>query len=182
MSDGFSFPVEQLTPEINSSQQIFRLCQVNGPDLQGKFISNKPAFLYALASKETGVGINNRPRYEPAYGPGGLYYQRSKLLQDLYKKYGALASCSWSPWQILAITAIENQKFPFHPAMLHNGAVAVPYVVGYLNYLMKMGADTLEKLFGAYNAGPGCLKNEKNLPKKYIKESLEFYDSALKLK
>lgn len=174
--------VNQLTPSINSKDQIWSLAKQHGPDLQAAFVEEKAAFLFALSGKETTHGIENIPRYEPAFGPGGLYYQKSKLLKELYRKFGALASCSWGPWQILAITAIENQHFSGHPAELHNGFISLPYAVGYLNYLIKNGANTLERLFASYNAGLGCLKNGKLWPTKYVQDALLFYDSALKIK
>lgn len=174
--------VNQMTPAINSKDQIWSLCKQHGPDLQSPAIVEKAAFLFALAGKETCHGLENIPRYEPAYGPGGLYYQKSKLLKELYRKYGAMVGCSWGPWQLLAIVAIENQQFSGHPAELHNGFISAAYVVGYLNYLAKNGADTIEKLVACYNAGLGCLKNNALWPKRYVADFLMFYDSALKIK
>src|SRR5882724_2710934 len=103
--------VDVLTNVVNSKEDIYNLCEHYGPDIKAPFIDDKVSFLFALSGKETGFGLRNRPRYEPAYGPNGLYYQRSKFLQMLYIKYGALVSCSYGPWQILACTAYENQKF-----------------------------------------------------------------------
>lgn len=174
--------VTQLTPSITSKDQIWGICKNHAPDLQATFITEKAAFLFALAGKETCHGIQNVPRYEPAFGPGGLYYQRFKLLKELYRQFGAMASCSWGPWQILAVVAIENQHFSGHPAELQSGFISAPYVVGYLNYLIRNGADTIEKLFATYNAGIGCLKNQSLWPKRYVLDALMFYDAALKIK
>lgn len=181
MGETLSFPVNQLVPSLNSKDQILGLCKFHGPDLEAKFIENKAAFLFALAGKETSYGAQNFFKYEPAYGPGGLYLKRSKMLQDLYygKGYGGLVCGSWGPWQILAITAIENQKFAGHPAELHNAMVSIPYVVGFLNYLVSKGADTIEKLAAAYNGGLGAIQDPRRWPKKYVEDFLVLYDSAL---
>lgn len=174
--------VNQLTPAINSRDQLWSLCKQHGQDIQAKYIDEKAAFLFALCGQETSHGSFNIPRYEPAFGPGGLYYQKSKLLKELYRRYGAMVSCSWGPWQILAIVAIENQQFSGHPAELHNGFISAAFVVGYLNFLTRSGADTIEKLAASYNAGLGSLKNEKLWPKRYVQEFLQCYDAALKIK
>lgn len=177
-----SFFVTQLNPSLNSKDQIKNLCRYHSGELDASFITNKPAFLFALSGIESAYGEDNYPKYEPGYGPGGIYFQRSRALKHYYYEcgYGALASCSWGPWQIMFIVAVEND-YKGHPAELHNAMVSAPYVVNHLNHLIKGGADTIEKLVAAYNAGLGCLKNNALWPKKYVSEFLECFSASVKI-
>lgn len=175
-----SFLVNQLTPRFNTKEQIQNLCLYHAKDLNGDFISDKPAFLFALSGNETSFGIQSRPRHEANYGPGGIYYTNKdsgKQLRSLYQDYGAMISCSWGPWQLMAIIPYEKFNYPGHPAELHNGMVSAPYVVEYLNFLISRGANTIEMLAASYNAGPGAIKDPNRWPKKYVNDFMQIYNT-----
>jgi hypothetical protein len=182
MADVLSFPVNLLTPAICTKDALFQICKNHSQDITGDFIANKWAFLWALCGKESSFGAENFPKFEPVFGPDGLYFEKSKQLKMLYYDggFGAFVSMSYSPWQILYATAFER-GFSQHPCLLHSPSISAPYVVMQLNYLIKCGANTLELLFASWNAGPGVIKNQKLFPTRYVQDSMMLYDKAISI-
>lgn len=133
--------------------------------------------LCAIATVESSFGTNNVPRYEPAYGQLGAYYNTEQ--KERYMKYGAAACCSFSSFQILYPTACElgfdSSPYTRSPLELTSDEVAIFYVIEYIkNRILAKGADTLEKLFDAYNSGTF---RDSNIPTNYIRVALQAYNS-----
>lgn len=135
----------------------------NPPDLMRMTIStyfpnlklgalDSAAVLTALAVVESSFGAFDVMRYEPAFGPSGLYFQKSKALQEDYKIYGAAVACSFGPWQILYSTA-KDYGYLGEPLDLWSAQVSIPFVCAYLNAQYQKGANSLGKLAQSYNSG-----------------------------
>lgn len=123
---------------------VNKLIKVDGLD--------RVRFLLAIAGKESSFGADNRARYERAYDDQGFYGIKSKFLQAHLKKYGALAACSYGPWQILYCKAAEH-GYEGHPLALWSAEVSLEPVLSVFNHLIYNGADTLEKLADGWNSG-----------------------------
>jgi hypothetical protein len=127
--------------------------------------------LQALALKESNYGSNNIPRYETSYGPGGPYYNVTHV-QQLYKKYGKDACCSYSSFQIMFITAWEL-GYQNSPDKLTQDEIAIEFVIKMINQrIMKYGPISLDQIFDAYNSGSF---KDKYIPKEYISEAKHYY-------
>lgn len=175
---GEDFCVTRATTSINTSAEILTLAEIHADDLPFDFV-NKKLFLYALAGQESAFGRMNLMRYEPNYGPGGLYYQKSKELKQAYFDYGgAPVCCSYGPWQIMYSTAVQY-GYKGHPLSLYNGYVSIPFVCAKLQADWDRGAKTLEQILSAYNTG--SFKNPANFPSKYIMGFKSIYQSILNL-
>lgn len=133
-------------------------------------------FLKALTGQESSFGKNDKPRFEPAYAPGGLYYQKNKLLKELYLLYGPLISMSYGAFQMMYPTALQyGFSKALSPLELWDASISGFYVVQYLNDKCAKGAKSLEQLADAYNSGSYA---DKRLPQveRYIQNFLKIYD------
>ena len=144
--------------------------------LDFKFDVDKCRFLYALSGVESSFGQVNQPRYEPAYGPTGMYFIKSQNLREQFSLHGKAAASSWGPWQILYIVA-QEYGFKGLPVDLSSPAISAPYVVHHLNSFVKRGADTLVKVLDCYNTGNS---RDKNVPHKYIEKFWKAYNETEK--
>lgn len=142
--------------------------------LKFPFEIDKLQFLFALSGVESSFGKNNKPRYEPAYGQGGLYFRRSIALQREVAMYGRDAASSWGPWQILHIVAVEY-GYDGAPHELQFADVSLPFVVAHLNKFVSRGADTLEKVLDCYNSGN---HRDANVPENYIQKFIAHYNGC----
>jgi hypothetical protein len=160
---------------INSEDEIIIAIDFHSQDLSIPFVQAGP-LLSAIAFVESDFGKYDIPRYEPAFGLGGLYYHKSPELRAEYQIYGPLVACSYSPWQIMFSTA-KQMGYLGHPLDLWPCANALPYVIDYLNFLyLKRGATSLEKIAQAYNSG-GCAYKPTPQVQKYIEKVLKAYQS-----
>ena len=142
---------------------------------------NKFAFLMALAGMETSFGENTVARFEYSYSRNSISYKRSSLLQDGYKLHGDLCACSWSPWQILWIVAVElGWDLKRDPNDLNKADLAIGFVVKLLNRLISQGANTPALLFGCWNGGVGFLKRPMPDALNYSKKAASIYESLIK--
>lgn len=167
----------QIKRDFFGPMDVVKATEQNCGYLLAPCIDNKKAFMLALAQRESDGGLNNVPRHELAYGPGGSYYQKDDVLKAQNRRYGALAACSWSPWQIMYPVAVEL-KYAGNPGDLHSPYVAAPYVVEYFNRAFRRGADTLEKLFCSYNHGSFGGRDLAN--DAYTQACMNFYDGFKK--
>ena len=130
---------------------IISACQLFGGDLDR--LSVLPGgvtgrqLLWAISGNESSFGKNCRPRYEPAYDVGGIYYlaNRANLIT-----YGPDAAFSYGPWQIL----FANVK-GFSPkaltTSLTNAAVAT---AGHLaKQLLRFKPANLKQIASIWNGG-----------------------------
>lgn len=109
--------------------------------------------LTAIATVESDYGQFNIPRHEPAYDVGGVYFKKSQLVRDNWKKYGAMAACSWSSFQIMFIVAAEL-GFPGSPIQLWDDETAIHWVTEYIQKrILSKGVVTTKEFAIAYNAG-----------------------------
>ncbi len=168
---------------FHTQAELREICEELAPKLSIGLKIDPAAFLKALIGKESSFGIDDKPRHEPAYAPGGFYFQKSQELKDLFKIYGAPISCSYSAFQIMYPTAI-NLGFSklVHPMALYDASLAGYFSVLYLNSKFKLGADTLEKLAAAYNGGSHHALTSKDerirlRVQKYVKEFVPIYNS-----
>lgn len=133
---------------------------------------DKNMLLLALAGKESSFGVNNVPRHEKAYDKEGRYYKLSEHLRASVRRYGLMAACSWSPWQIMYIAACE-MNYKGHPVKLIDAETSLPYVIRFINErIIEKGANTLELIADAYNSGTHL---DKNVPTDYIESLKKIY-------
>lgn len=140
--------------------------QLAGTDIEGEVL------LAAICYGESTFGRNNQPRREPAYCPGGVYYENSEEVQEAYARFGQDAACSWGPWQILFITAREL-GYDGEPQALTDPQVTIDWVIKFINKrILARGCKTLEKIADAYNSG-SC--KDAHVPSGYIRKLVSAY-------
>jgi len=129
--------------------------------------------LGAIAHCESSYGFYSQSgRYEPAFGPGGMYYRSDANLRKLYSIYGSFVSMSFGTWQILYVTAREL-GYDQHPVELMFDKVCIEWVIKYINIrAIKKGASAPEQVFDAYNSGNHL---DGNIPHSYISKAMCFY-------
>lgn len=171
-----SLEISQLKNSLHTRAELKALSDFHSKGLNIDEPDDAKSFLFALCGVESSFGSNNVPRYEPAYGPNGLYYRRSKQLQAEYAKYGALASCSYGPWQMMYVVALEL-GYDRHPLDLWNANVQLPFVVKYLNRAKGHGAKSLWDLAASYNGGLGAIKKRSEMVQKYVAKVERIYDN-----
>lgn len=149
--------IEQIVSPFHSQNDLKDICKFNSSLLNFWPNENGWAFLWALCGVESDYGSYDVPRFEAAYGPGGLYFKKSRVVRDLYSKYGALASCSYGAGQILYVVA-QEMGYSKNPLCLWSASESIPLIVKYLNRLIEKGARNIIELSHAYNGGPGALR------------------------
>lgn len=169
--------VEDLTIDYHSVEDLEKICLELAPSLQFSFGLDKFGILMSLSGVETDFAKINRPKHEAAYAPGGAYFKNVQL-SGLYKIAGAAASCSWGPWQLMAVKALEL-GFEGHPADLHSGRISGPFVVMLLNKIVQDGATTMDQLCDAYNTGSFRVGEP---PKEYIAKFWNYYGRVIETK
>lgn len=133
--------------------------------------------LCAISLNESSGGKWNVPKHENAYAPGGVYYKKSVQVRELYGRYGALAACSWSSWQILYVTAVEL-GFKGSPLDLWNDSTAIEWVVKLLNArIIRTGKETLAQIADAFNSGNYL---DGLVPREYIDKLKRHYNLVLR--
>jgi hypothetical protein len=90
------------------------LCLIYGPMLEKELAltddgAGQPIrgaqLLVAMGGRESSFGKNLKPRHEPAYDIGGLYWKISEEVRAGLAKYGAGYAYSYGPLQIMAVNA-----------------------------------------------------------------------------
>lgn len=157
------------------SEHIDSLCEKWGPKMQlptSTKLSGR-VLLQTVCQIESSYGFRAIPRYEKAFGESGYYFRKSKEVRKLWYEYGDWASCSYGPTQILFITATEL-GFTGGPAVLHGSwHSCFEFTVNLFNRrIFGRGANTLAKIFDAYNSGS---HKDKNIPVEYIEKSVNEY-------
>lgn len=150
--------------------KLDKICEVHGlfldklaPWMDGEIC------LKALATVESSYGIYNIPRHEKAYDLGGIY---SKSYKPLLIKYGAMAACSWSSFQIMYPVAYEL-GFQGDPIELQNDELAIMWVMEYIRKrILDKGCSRLQDFADAYNSGTF---RDKLIPEDYITKFMKAY-------
>lgn len=146
--------------------------------------------LRAIAHVETSGGINNWPRIEVAYLPKGasvtvqgrvITGTGNAFTAEAARRYYGLpdesrlgSAASWSPWQILYHTAVE-QGFDGLPHKLHDPLVAEPLVKKRLTKIALRGAVKVEHFADAWNSGSF---RDSIIPAKYIADVVRAYKES----
>lgn len=146
--------------------------------------------LNAIARVESSGGINNWPRIEVAYLPKGASFTvQGRVLvgtgtaftAEAARRYFGLpeesrlgSAASWSPWQILYHTAVE-QGFDGLPHKLHEPLVAEPFVKRRLTKIAQRGAVKVEHFADAWNSGSF---RDSIIPAKYIADVVRAYKES----
>lgn len=146
--------------------------------------------LHAIARVETSGGMNNWPRIEVAYLPkGATFTVQGRVITGTGTAFSAEASrryfglpeesrlgsaASWSPWQILYHTAVE-QGFDGLPHKLHDPLVAEPFVKRRLTKIALRGAVKVEHFADAWNSGSF---RDSIIPAKYIADVVRAYKES----
>lgn len=157
--------LEKFTKDYHSPQEFEAICVDLAPKLQFSFGLNKVGILMGIGGIETDFAKKNRPRFEPAYAPGGKYFKAAHM-QGLWDTYGDWACMSYGPWQIMAVKALEL-GYSGPVGDLWDGRISGPYVVMFLNNIFTSGAQKIEDVLDAYNTGN---YRDANVPKDYIQK------------
>ena len=136
---------------------------------------NKSSFLYAVSGVESSFGKNLGPRVEPAYSPGGIYFENAHV-RDMYSLYGSDAASSFGPWQIMFIVASEL-GYSGPPKDLSLKEICGPFVVRKFNLISRNGANSVERLLDAWNTGSW---RKGTPPLAYIAKFWNYYNSLEK--
>ena len=143
--------------------------------------------LAAISIVESNGGRNRQPNFEPAFYVGGRYWNAH--LAELVNQWeqasdvkmrpwcGRAVACSWSPWQILYITA-EELGFNGAPWELSHPATGLHYAIRLINKRIVPRLvhgdtmDTLAQIAGRYNAGSNW-----RMAKRYVAKVTAHYTS-----
>lgn len=134
--------------------------------------------LWALAGIESDYGcLAEYARHEPAYMPGGRYYQRAFDQRVAWQRWGVLAACSFGPFQILHPTAREL-GFDLAPWELANSFTCAEWARRLIvrRFIEAHGVKTLTAIFDSYNSGNA---RDANVPADYIAKGLKAYAQPL---
>jgi hypothetical protein len=144
--------------------ELARLCRIYGAGLQhdlehtddgcGKPIDG-PRLLWAMAGRESSFGANMKPRFEPAYYMGGLYWRAQtpggKEVRDGVAMYGRDFACSYGPLQIMAINAKGHS--PLELGSDPEKALAASCAKLRLDVLGRQKARTIPEICQCWNGG-----------------------------
>jgi len=119
------------------------------------WVGDGKALLGAAAENESAFGANASPRFEASYYYNSPRYAKSPELRAAIARQGALAACSWGPWQIMAANAVRLGYSLDEP--LHNlwyAHVSAPFVVRLVEEILtKQKPKTPEDFGDAWNSG-----------------------------
>jgi len=145
-----------------------------------KFEGDKFVLLMCIAEMESSYGAAARPRYEAGYSRSSIAYRRSALLRQGHDYWGDTAAMSYGCHQILWVVAREH-GFPLssNPMDLQKLEGSLPFVIKYINSLIKSGATKAESIFRCYNGGLGALKHPNEAVIKYGEKALSTYSQLV---
>lgn len=154
--------------------EIDKLCLLSAGAIKTELDGFK--ILRTIVKLESAYGADCRPRFEPAYYPGGMYFRKSKMLNDGYENWGSLVSFSYGPFQIMWVKAAElGYPISASPLDLWSGYISCPFVVELINDANSRGVKKLEEILAVYNGGMGALKRPTESTKRYITNGLAIY-------
>lgn len=123
--------------------------------------------LQSLASVESNYGLYNIPKHERAYDQGGIYFNKQQ-----WARWGALAACSYSSWQIMYPVCVEL-GFTGSPLDLMQDEIAIYWVIEYIDRrIIQKGCSKLQDFADAYNSGSF---RDKLVPTDYITKFMKYY-------
>ena len=134
--------------------------------------------LWALAGIESDFGrLGEYARHEPAYMPGGRYYQQAFAQRQAWMRWGVLAACSFGPFQLMHATAREL-GFDLAPWDLVNPFTCAEWARRLIvrRFIEAHGVKTLRAIFDSYNSGNA---RDAHVPADYIRKGLAAYAAEL---
>jgi hypothetical protein len=150
---------------------LINVCTAHGQPITGITHNGERApgnrILLTIAGLESSFGERRLfVKYEPAYGPGGAYYQRSETVRKLWYTYGVLAASSFGSFQLMFVTAREL-GYTGTPIDLQKDEICAYWATELIRQriLKRQGAQTLAQLLDAYNSG-NC--KDRIIPADYI--------------
>jgi len=162
-------------PDPEVTEQLKKLCVEHSDYLHLQDTKVKgDVFLAALLFCESKFGKNCKPKAEAAYTPEGKHFDAE--LRRLHNQYGRGVSCSWGPWQIMYVTALDL-GYQGPPEDLAKPEVSIFYVVKYLNEGIAAGAICVSQLADFYNVGK--IKARK-VPTGYVRTCISAYNGLAK--
>jgi hypothetical protein len=132
--------------------EVLALCVEYGPELKldpsqpqlkGKYV------MAAVAANESSLGADCLSAPQPAWNVGGEYSGVAEQAA-LLSKYGSLAACSFTPWQLMLYNCLG-----YSPTQLNSdaGLGAQCWVSFFNNYIIRKGAITLQQIGQVQNGG-----------------------------
>jgi hypothetical protein len=168
------------TEQLIRATKLQPICEAKGARIGSLTHDNLPVhggkLLLTLAGTESDFGnLRLHVRPEPAYSPGGKYYNNSEALRSAYRKYGILAASSYGSFQIMYPTAVE-MGFSGHPIDLQEDEICAHFAAELIinRFIRRQKAKTLRDVADAYNSGNHA---DKIVPQKYIAKAISFYES-----
>ena len=119
------------------------------------WVGDGRAVLGALAENESAFDQGDAPRFEPSYYYGSRKYSENRQLRDAIARQGALAACSWGPFQLMAMNAVRF-GYPLDEPLygLWHVDVSLPYVVKLVQEILaKQQPPTPADFADSYNSG-----------------------------
>lgn len=128
--------------------------------------------LKAIAKVESTYGQNTTPNHESAYDWGGRYADRTLL-----QAHGALAACSYGPWQVMFPNCVrvlpDVQPFDLLISPETGLLCAVLWIQDEI--VGRQKAQTIEQIADAYNSGNF---KDRFVPKEYIQKVVDHYNGV----
>jgi hypothetical protein len=163
-----------------SRETVAALCRTFGPQLKlagtndggGREIDGA-RLLWAISGCESSFGQNCKPRFEPGYFTGGHYFNRSQAVRDAVAMWGRDASCSYGPWQLMAINAHGYTPEELGSTPEYACAATVRFLNSYI--LGSLKARTLSAILDSYNSGNW---KDSNIPQKYVRDGCNYYQNT----
>ena len=153
---------QRQAPWVPQTETLVAVIQRWAPQVAGTavaagltWVGDGKALLGALAENESAFDRGDAPRFEPSYYYGSKKYLSNQVLQGAVRAQGALAACSWGPYQIMAYNAIRF-GYPLTEPLygLWHVEVSAPYVVQLVEEILTdQKPQTPEQFADSYNSG-----------------------------
>jgi hypothetical protein len=147
--------------------EMTRICREYGPQVaQLPEGIDGPQLLWAISGVESSFGANSKPRYEPAYGPGGRYF-----VAVLWEKHGRNSASSLGPWQLMFCNCPPN----YTPEDMDDLGKAAAATVWFMNrQINRFKPVNLAAIAAIWNGGhPGAHRLEQ--VQRYIRKLEQYY-------
>lgn len=148
---------------------ILRACRTYAPLVNQVGTLDSANLLAAMAMKESSIGDNLIPRYEPRYDVGGIYSENPQQAR-LLRMYGRAAACSYGPLQAMLV----NLPGFAPPDLIKFPLTALRGSLQFLNQqIAKFNPKTVQDIGQIWNGGHiGA-----SVPQ-YVESLEDYYDRA----
>jgi hypothetical protein len=160
------------------SETLVKAIQYGAASLiKGVDWANPLGLLGALAEVESSFGEANRARFEKIYSWGNRYFSAEQM--DRWHRWGDIACCSYSSFQIMYPTACElgfdHSPWDRNPTELFDDQVAILFVLAFIQKRM-VGVHTVGDFADAWNTGSF---KDSNVPHEYIVKFTQSYQTVV---